>query len=178
MYAYEDSSRWMPEPVRPRGKLTLLFIATVVFFPVLVVVWLAVFAALLAVGLLTEVIAAFSDRYERGFMKLMDRILDPLAGLARWCVTWPELRHEGDTEYYRARVDKKIARATARASAPARPNRAKPSVACSLHRRTYRGVGAGYVAEAARAHGWELQPSDVRKEVQLIRAAALHPAPR
>lgn len=158
--------------------MTLLFVASVMFFPVLVVVWLAVFAVLLAVGVLTEVIAAFSDRYERGFMKLMDRTLDPLAGLARWCVTWPELRHEGDTAYYRARVDKKIARSTARASAPARPNRAKPPVACSLHRRTYRGVGAGYVAEAARAHGWELQPSDVRKEVRLTWAAAAHLAPR
>lgn len=178
MYGYEDPARWMPEPVRPRGKLTLLFIASVVFFPVLVVVYLAVFAALLAVAVLTEVIAAFSDRYERGFMKLMDRILDPLAGLARWCVTWPELRHEGDTAYYRARVDKVLARRTARASAPPRPNRAKPPVECVIRLRDYRGVGGGYVAQAAHAQGWELRPSDVRKEVRLGWAAATHPAPR
>lgn len=177
MYAYEDPSRWMPEPVRPRVKLTLLFIATLVFFPVLVVVWLAVFAVLLAVGVLTEVIAAFSDRYEQGFLKLMDRTLGPLMGLASWCVSWRELRHEGDTQYYRARVDKVLARRTAQASAPPRPNRAKPPVECVIQRRHYRGVGAGYVVEAARAQGWELRPSDIRKEVCLGWAAASHPAP-
>ncbi|KMS73250.1 membrane protein [Streptomyces viridochromogenes] len=178
MYEYEDPSRWMPEPVRPQGQLTLLFIASVVFFPVLVVVWLAAFAVLLAVGLLTEVIAAFSDRYEQGFLKLMDRTLDLLAGLASWCVTWPELRHEGDTAYYRARVDKVVARWTARASAPARPNRVKPPVECAIRLRDYRGVGGGYVTEAARAQGWELRPTDVRKEVRLRWAAASQPAPR
>ena len=178
MYAYEDPSRWAPEPVRPRGQLTLLFIATVVCFPVLVVVWLAVFAALLAVGVLTEVIAAFSDRYERGFMKLMDRVMGPLVGLARWCVTWPELWHEGDTEYYRARVDKVLARHTARAAAPPRPNRAPPSPECAVRLRDYRGVGGRYVFEAARAQGWELRPTDPRKEIRLWWAAAPYPAPR
>ncbi|KUO03115.1 hypothetical protein [Streptomyces caeruleatus] len=178
MYEYEDPSRWTPEPVRPRGKLTLLFLASVVFFPVLVVVWLAVFAVLLAVGVLTEVIAAFSDRYEQGFMKVMDRTLGPLMDLAGWCVTWPELRHEGDTEYYRARVDKVVARWTARASAPARPNKAKPPVECAIRLRDYRGVGGGYVAYAARAQGWELRPTDVRKEVRLWWSAASPAEPR
>ncbi|MCF1598272.1 hypothetical protein [Streptomyces muensis] len=177
MYAYEDPSRWAPEQVRPRGQLTLLFIATVFFFPVLVVVWLAVFAVMLGVGLLTEVIAAFSDRYEQGYLKVMDWTMDRLWSTAGWCVTWPELRHEGDTEYYRARVDKVLARHTARASAPPRPNRAKPSPECAVRLRDYRGVGGGYVAEAARAQGWELRPTDARKEVRLWWAAAPYPAP-
>jgi hypothetical protein len=174
MDVYENPAGWMPEPVRPRGQLVLLFIASVLFFPVLCVVWLAAFAALLAVGLLTEVIAAVSDRYERGFQKLMDRVLDPIAARASWCVTWPELRHEGDTEYYRARVDKVLARWTARASAPRRPNKVAPPVECAIPLRDYRGVGGSYVAEAALAQGWELRPTDVRKEVRLWWAAASH----
>ncbi|MER7373849.1 hypothetical protein [Streptomyces lanatus] len=178
MYEYEDPSRWTPEPVRSRGKLTLLFIATVVLFPVLVVVWLAVFAVVLGVALLTEAIAMISSRYERGFSKVMDRVMDRVSSLAGWCVTWPELRHEGDTEYYRARVDKKVAQWTALASAPARPNKVKPPVECAIALRDYRGVGGGYVAHAARAQGWELRPTDVRKEVRLWWSAASRPEPR
>ncbi|CAM5480158.1 hypothetical protein STENM223S_01373 [Streptomyces tendae] len=68
-------------------------------------------------------------------------------------MTWPELRHEGDTAYYRARVEKVVGRWTERASAPHEPGKARPPVECDIPRRDYRGVGGRYVAEVALAQG-------------------------
>ncbi|MBZ9640455.1 hypothetical protein [Streptomyces sp. PSKA30] len=172
MLAYEDPANWGPEPVRPRWQLTLRFIATVVCFPVLCVVGLATFVFFLAFGLLTEVVAMFSERYERGVLDAMESALNRIAALGSWMVTWPQLRHEGDTEYYRAQVDKVVADWTARASAPPEPNKAKPPVECEIPLSVYRGVGARYAAEVALAQGWELRPTDVRKEVRLWWSAA------
>ncbi|MFD5663864.1 hypothetical protein ACFWIK_02975 [Streptomyces anthocyanicus] len=90
-------------------------------------------------------------------------------------MTWPELRHEGDTAHYRARVDKVVGNWTERASAPREPKKARPPVECEIPRRVYRGVGGRYVAEVALAQGWELRPTDVRKEVRLWWSAASHP---
>ncbi|MFF1705914.1 hypothetical protein [Streptomyces sp. NPDC058252] len=83
--------------------------------------------------------------------------------------------------YYRARVDKAVSRWTAAASAPPEPKKAKPPVECEIPLHVYRGVGGSYVAEVALAQGWELRPTDVRKEVRLWWAAAspvvgIHPA--
>ncbi|MFG2347226.1 hypothetical protein [Streptomyces phaeochromogenes] len=174
MLEYEDPAAWGPEPVRPKWQLRLRFVATVVCFPVLCAVGLAILLAFIAVALLTEVIAMFSARYERGFDEVMDSALTRIAGLGSWFVTWPELRHEGDTEYYRARVDKTVAHWTALASAPPEPKKAKPPVECEISVSVYRGVGGRYVAEVALAQGWELRPTDVRKEVRLWWTAASH----
>ncbi|MFF7870145.1 hypothetical protein ACFZCT_27270 [Streptomyces qaidamensis] len=87
-------------------------------------------------------------------------------------MTWPELRHEGDVEYYRARVDRVVAARTARASAPAGPKKPKPPAECAIPLRDYRGVGGWYVAEVALAQGWELRPTDRRREVRLWWPAA------
>ncbi|MFC9914251.1 hypothetical protein [Streptomyces sp. NPDC059862] len=174
MDVYENPADWTPEPARPRWKLSLLFSATLVFFPLLCALWLAVAAVLFVVGLFADAIAAVSDRFERGYMRFMDRTLGAIAGLASWCVSWPELRHEGDAEYYRARADKVVARWTARASAPHEPRKPRPPVECAIPLRDYRGVGGRYVAEVALAQGWELRPTDVRKEVRLWWSAASH----
>ncbi|MGP4090384.1 hypothetical protein [Streptomyces sp. KR55] len=172
MLTYEDPTAWGPEPVRPRWQLTLRFIATVVCFPVLCVVGLATFVFFIALAFLTEVIAMFSSSYERGFGEVMDSALERVIRLGSWFVTWPQLRHEGDTEYYRAKVDKVVADWTARASVLPEPNKPKPPVECEIALSVYRGVGARYVAEVALAQGWELRPTDVRKEVRLWWAAA------
>ncbi len=71
-----------PEPVRSRAQLRRRFVRTLALFPLLGLVNLAVWGAVLVAVDLTE------------------------------------LRHEGDTAFYRARVDKSVARRTSRASAP------------------------------------------------------------
>jgi hypothetical protein len=172
MDVYEDPATWTPEPVRPRWQLALRFAATLVFFPVLCVVWLAVAIVLFVVGLFADAIAAVSDSFERGYVNFMDSTLGGIASWASWCVSWPELRYEGDTEYYKARVDKVVANWTARASAPHEPKKSRPPVECEIPLRDYRGVGGSYVAEVALAQGWELRPTEVRKEVRLWWAAA------
>ncbi|MGW7403963.1 hypothetical protein ACWGI9_09520 [Streptomyces sp. NPDC054833] len=171
MLEYEDPATWRPEPVRPRGQLVLRFPATVAYLPVPCLLAPASWAFLLAVGLVAEVIAAFSDS-ERWFDRFTDRVLDRTTRLPSWCVTWPELRHEGDTGYYRARVDKRVADWTRRASRPVVPKKPRPPVECAIPLRDYRGAGGRYVAEVALAQGWELRPTDVGKEVRLWWTAA------
>ncbi|MFF5157942.1 hypothetical protein ACFY3N_17110 [Streptomyces sp. NPDC000348] len=174
MHTYEDPATWTPEPARSRRQLALRFAATLVCFPALCVLWLAAAAVLFIVGLFADAIAAVSNRFERGYLRFTDDTLGGIARLGSWFVTWPELRHEGDTEYYRARVDRRVAHWTTLASAPREPKKTRPPVECAIPLRDYRGVGAGYVAEAALGQGWELRPSDVRKEVRLWWAAASH----
>ncbi|GHC14984.1 hypothetical protein GCM10010348_43530 [Streptomyces anthocyanicus] len=175
MDTYEDPATWGPEPVRPRWSLALKFVATLLFFPLLCAFWLAVAAVLFVVGLFADGIAAVSEGFGRGYMRFVDDVLGGTARLGSWCVTWPELRHEGDTAHYRARVDKVVGNWTERASAPREPKKARPPVECEIPRRVYRGVGGRYVAEVALAQGWELRPTDVRKEVRLWWSAASHP---
>ncbi|MFG3246079.1 hypothetical protein [Streptomyces sp. NPDC048187] len=175
MDTYEDPATWLPEPARPRWTLALRFVATLLFFPLLCAFWLAVAAVLFVVGLFADAIAAVSESFGRGYMRFMDDVLDDIARLGRWCVTWPELRHEGDAAYYRARVEKVVGRWTERACAPPEPKKARPPVECEISRRDYRGVGGRYVAEVALAQGWELRPTDVRKEVRLWWSAASRP---
>ncbi|AWW40283.1 membrane protein [Streptomyces sp. AS58] len=168
----QDPANWGPEPVRPRWLLTLRFVATVVCFPVLCVVGLATFLVFIVLALLTELIAMFSSGYERGFGDVMESALDRVVRLGSWFVGWRQLRHEGDTAHYRARVDKIVAHWTALASAPPEPDKPEPPVECEIPLSFYRGVGGRYVVETATAQGWELLPSDVRKKVRLRWAAA------
>ncbi|MFF5517118.1 hypothetical protein [Streptomyces coeruleorubidus] len=43
---------------------------------------------------------------------------------------------------------------------------------CATSLRDHRGVGGRYVAEVALAQGWELRPTDVRREVRSWWSAA------
>ncbi|MEU9914690.1 hypothetical protein [Streptomyces sp. NPDC051001] len=164
MDAYEEPATWTPEPVRSRGVLALRFIGTVLFLPVLYVLWLAAVVVLVVVGTFTEAIASIST----------DRVIERSRRLPSWCVSWPELRHEGDSAYYRARVDTVVAGWTARASSPRTPKKTPPPVECAIPLRDYRAAGGQYVAQVALGQGWELRPTDVRKEVRLWWAAASH----
>jgi hypothetical protein len=174
MDRYEDPATWVPERIRPKGQLVVRFALTVLYTPVQIVMWIVALAAFLAVGLVTEIITVFSTSYEQGLFKAMDRVLDPLAKWPAWCVSWPELRHEGDVAYYRARVEKAVGRWTTKASAPREPKKPRPPVECAIPLRDYRGVGGSYVAQVALAQGWELRPTDVHKEVRLWWTAASH----
>ncbi|NUS76166.1 MAG: hypothetical protein HOV70_08170 [Streptomyces sp.] len=171
MDVYEDPATWTAEPVRPKGLLRTRFIATVLFLPVLWVFWLAVILVTIAVGLVTEVIVVLSTSYENGLFKMLDRAIARMR-LPSWGVTWPELRHEGDTAYYRARVEKVVGAWTAKAANPRDPKKFRRVVECEIPMRDYRGVGGAYVAQVALAQGWELRPTDVRKEVRLWWSAA------
>ncbi len=132
-------------------------------------------AVLFVVGLFADAIAAVSEGFGRGYMRFMDHTLGGIARLGSWCVTWPELRHEGDVPHYRARAEKVVGNWTRQASAPRQPKKARPPVECEIPLRVYRGVGGRCVAEVALAQGWELRPTDVRKEVRLWWSAASHP---
>ncbi|WP_435282525.1 hypothetical protein [Streptomyces koelreuteriae] len=172
MDVYEDPATWTAEPVRPRWQLALRFAGSVVWFPVVCVLWVAVAAVLLVVGMFAEVITAFSSTLERRFIESAGGTVLRVGRLASWCVSWPELRHEGDAGFYKARVDKAVAKWTARASAPVERQKPRPPVECAIPMRKYRGVGGWYVAEVALAQGWELRPTDVGREVRLWWSAA------
>ncbi|MBE8473263.1 hypothetical protein [Streptomyces justiciae] len=171
MDVYEDPATWTAEPVRPRGLLTARFIATVLVMPVLWVFWLAVILVTFAVGMVTEVIVVFSTSYENGLFNLLDRATARMR-LPSWGVTWPELIHEGDTAYYKARVEREVRNWTTQAQFPRDPKKFRRVMECEIPMRHYRGIGGWYVAQVALAQGWELRPTDVRKEVRLWWSAA------
>ncbi|MEV5982357.1 hypothetical protein [Streptomyces sp. NPDC052114] len=182
MYEYRDSAfvvsgteQWVAWPARPRWQLVLRFVGTVLFMPFWIALGIAVFLGTLAIGLLTEVIAAVSSSYEKAFDGFMDRAMGRITTLPRWCVLWAEMRHEGDAAYYRAVVDKQLARWTARASAPRVPKKPRPPSECEIFRRDYRGCGGHYVVQAAAAQGWELRPSTPGESIRLWWSAASDP---
>jgi hypothetical protein len=172
MDVYADPATWTARPARPRWQLALRFAGSVVWFPVVCVLWAAVAVVFFVLGLFADAITPFSDTFEGRFLNATGRMLGRVARLASWCVTWPELRHEGDVEYYKARVDRVVAKRTTLASAPAGPKKPKPPAEVAIPLRDYRGVGGWYVAEVALAQGWELRPTDECKEVRLWWAAA------
>ncbi|MFC8129104.1 hypothetical protein [Streptomyces sp. NPDC057302] len=178
MYEYKDSrfvhtgtEHWVAAPVRPRWQLVLGFVGMIAYVPLWCVLAAVVIAGVIVVLFLASVVDVLSSSAERKLDGLSDRMLERLR-MPGWCVTWPELRHEGDTAYYRARVDKVIGRWTAQAAAPRRPKKPLPRVECEIPWRNYRGVGGHYVVETATAQGWELRPSEPRESVRLWWSAA------
>ncbi|MGA4842792.1 hypothetical protein [Streptomyces sp. G45] len=180
MYAYQDATfvhsgpeRWHAEPVRPAARLVPLFLLTLVVLSLWWALLLALFAVLIVVAMFAEIFTVIPG-FERGAERVMDAVIGRIAIWPRWTVTWPELRHEGDTAFYGARVDACLDRWTKRAAAP-RKKGTSPTTECEVPLRTYRGVGGRYVVEAAAARGWELRPSDPREEIRLWWSAASEP---
>ncbi|MFF0742911.1 hypothetical protein ACFYVL_21185 [Streptomyces sp. NPDC004111] len=162
---HRDTS-WDPSPVRGTVQLTAQFLLTVVYAPFHWALCLVLVLGIVVVGMFLEIIS-WIPGVETGFMKLIDAVFTVVPMWPLWFVTLPELRHEGDEEFYRERVERQLTRHL-RAKAPQR----------TLHvgRRKYRALGAGYVVEAAGRHGWELSPgarSDPWREVELVRPPAL-----
>ncbi|MFD6194948.1 MULTISPECIES: hypothetical protein [unclassified Streptomyces] len=143
--------------------------------PLPCVLWPAAAVVPFVVGLFADGTVAVGEGFGRCYVKFAGDVLDGIARLGSWCVTWSEPRHEGDAACYRARVEKVVGNRTERASAPREPKRARPPVEGEIPRRVHRGVGGRCVAEVALAQGWELRPTDVRKEVRLWWSAASHP---
>ncbi|MFC5144817.1 hypothetical protein [Streptomyces aureoversilis] len=173
MYAYRDASftneglkQWHAEPVRPRRQLVLRFLATVVVLPLWWLLLLAAFVVAFVIALFAEILTVI-PAFERGAERVMDAVLSKIVVWPRWAVTWPELRHEGDSNFYRARVDACLDTRTKRASAARDEKNAIPPVECEVPLRKYRGVGGGYVIEAARLRGWQVMPSDPKDEIRL-----------
>ncbi|MGK5543852.1 hypothetical protein ACSNOH_03800 [Streptomyces sp. URMC 127] len=173
MYAYRDGSftyeeveQWVAEPVRRPWQLVLQFLATVVLLPLWWLLLLAAFAAVIVISLFAEILTVIPG-FERNAERVMDAALSKIVVWPRWSVTWPELRHEGDTDFYRARVDAFLGSRTKRASADRQEGKPMPPAECEVPLRTYRGVGGAYVVQAALSRGWELRPSDPQVEIRL-----------
>ncbi|MFI2199205.1 hypothetical protein ACH47Z_00190 [Streptomyces sp. NPDC020192] len=162
MNMYEDPAAWEPVPARHRGWLVVRFAVSVAYRPVHWLLALFIWGFVLGFASLAEIVTTFSTRAENAAGRFLDR-LTARAALPRWCVGWREVRHEGDVAYYRQLVDKAVTRRTEQVAKP------KPEVPreWTVPLRDYRGAGARYVAERAQAQGWQLRPSDVRKEVSL-----------
>ncbi|MEU6764192.1 hypothetical protein ABZ916_16895 [Streptomyces sp. NPDC046853] len=178
MYEYKESGfvpadtrHWVAGRLRPRWEVVLGFVGLIAYIPVWCALAAVVIAGVIVALFLGEIVGSVSDSGEKKLDGMADRMLERLR-MPRWCVTWPELRHEGDAAYYRARVDKVVGRWTARASAPKKPKKPAPPVECEITWRNYRGVGGHYVVETATAQGWELRPSDPRDSVRLWWSAA------
>ncbi|MEV6133321.1 hypothetical protein AB0M05_42085 [Streptomyces violaceusniger] len=160
-------------PLAPRSAFWLLirFVLTVLLLPLWWALIVVIFLGFIAFGIVAELLTVIPG-FEKGFLGLIDKFGDSVAVWPAWCVTLPELRHEGDAAYYRARVDKRIAVWTSKELAAQKAKKAPPPGPHDVAVREYRGVGAGYVIEAARARGWELshdRPSDPLRVVRLRR---------
>ncbi|MGW5865661.1 hypothetical protein ACWFRJ_26160 [Streptomyces sp. NPDC055239] len=178
MYEYKDSrfvhadtEHWVAARLRPRWEVVLGFVGMIAYVPLWCALAALVIAGFIVTLFLAEIVQSVSDSGGRKLEARADRMVETLR-LPDWCVTWPELRHEGDTAYYRARVDKVVGRWTAQASAPKKPKKSAPPVECEITWRNYRGVGGHYVVETATAQGWELRPSDPQESVRLWWSAA------
>ncbi|WP_328402174.1 hypothetical protein OHS70_29100 [Streptomyces sp. NBC_00390] len=148
------ASSWEPLPVRSVARLWLLFLLTVVLLPLHWVLVLGGTLLLLAFGLVGEVLSIIPG-FEKGFLKAVDKVGDRVQLWPRWFVSWPELRHEGDADFYARRADKAVADLTTRATAPV--GRAAPVSTCEIPVRKYRAVGAGHVLRVAETQGWALR---------------------
>ncbi|MEU1667751.1 hypothetical protein ABZ547_30100 [Streptomyces sparsogenes] len=167
---YRDES-WGPLPARPMALLVPLFLLTVVVLPVWWLLLLAVFLVFLGVAVVGEVLSLVPG-FEKGFFKLIDWFGDRVEIWPRWCVTLPELLHEGDAAFYRARVDKKLGAWTRKEEEARAARKAPPPGPHDIPLRDFRGVGAGHVVQAARELGWELshdRPTDPERVVRLRR---------
>ncbi|MEU0811302.1 hypothetical protein [Streptomyces sp. NPDC005970] len=167
----ERDDAWGPLPARPLALLVPVFLLTVLVLPVWWVLLVAGFLVFLAVALVGEVLALIPG-FEKGFSSLIDWAGDRVAVWPRWCVTLPELLHEGDADFYRARVDKKLAEWTRKEAEAHAAKKPPPPGPYDVGLRCFRGVGAGYVVRAARELGWELshdRHSDPASTVRLRR---------
>ncbi|MCD9593066.1 hypothetical protein [Streptomyces sp. 8ZJF_21] len=166
---HDDS--WGPLPSRPAFSLLIRFVLTVLLLPLWWALLMVLFLCFIAFALVAEIFTIIPG-FEKGFLSLIDKFGDNVAVWPAWCVTLPELRHEGDAAFYRARVDQRIASWTSKELAAQKAKKAPPPGPHDIPVRAYRGVGAGYVVEAARAQGWELShdhPSDPLHMVRLRR---------
>lgn len=162
-----DDPAWGPVPARPAALRRLVLLPlTLVFLPMWWVVWLLLAFCLYCVAPFVELFVLLVPRAERGAVRMLDATLGRVPFVPLWCVTPVSLTREGDTEYYRARVDRRVEKATRRAetSSGFRPWDRE----LVLGARAFRGVGAGHVVRVAAERNWTLQPrSHPRRRLRL-----------
>ncbi|NUU22564.1 MAG: hypothetical protein HOV68_13775 [Streptomycetaceae bacterium] len=103
------NDRSLVAPPAPRSFPTLVarHVATVLFFPVHVVLIVVFFVFYLAFALVGELLS-WLPGVEDAWEKAAGRMMDALPLWPRWFVSFPELRHEGDAAFYRARVERRL----------------------------------------------------------------------
>ncbi|WP_151771894.1 hypothetical protein [Streptomyces abyssomicinicus] len=148
---------WGPLPARPAALRWLLLLPlTLVFLPLWWVLWLFLAFCLYCVAPFVELFVLMVPRAENGAIRMLDATLGRLPFVPLWCVSPVELVREGDTEYYRARVERRVEAATRRAES------SRGVVAfhrdLALGARFFRGVGAGHVMAVASERNWSLHP--------------------
>src|SRR3954452_2734597 len=101
------------------------FVLSVLILPLWWLLLAVLFLVLLAFALVADVFTLIPG-FEKGFGKQMDRFHEAVELWPAWCVTWPELRHEGDADYYRARADERVAGPTRKQPAAGKAKKAPP----------------------------------------------------
>ncbi|MFJ5264852.1 hypothetical protein ACIQAC_30765 [Streptomyces sp. NPDC088387] len=110
-----DNPAWGPLPVRPAALRWLLLLPlTLVFLPLWWVIWLLLAAFFYFVATVTQLIIYVLPRAEGGAVRMLDATLGQVPFLPLWCMTPVALVREGDTAYYRARVDRRVEKQTRR----------------------------------------------------------------
>ncbi|MEO3756158.1 hypothetical protein [Streptomyces sp. B6B3] len=150
-----DDPAWGPLPVRSAALRWLVLLPlTLVFLPVWWVVWVLLALCFYGIAPVVQLVVYLMPRSENGAIRMLDATLGRVPFIPRWCVTPVALVREGDAEYYRARVDRKVGKKTRLAAASS----------LGLHRdlelgvHYFRGAGAGHVMRVASELGWSLHP--------------------
>ncbi len=152
-----DDPTWGPIPVRPAALRWLLLLPlTLVFLPLWWVVWLLLALCLYGIAPVAELIVYLIPRAENGAIRMLDATLGRVPFIPLWCVTPVALVREGDTAYYRARVDRRIRKKTRRMDTSRIRTDYDRDLELGAH--CFRGVGAGYVLRVASEQGWNLHP--------------------
>lgn len=148
-----DHTLTAPPAPRPTPVLVARHVATVLYFPLHVVVIFAVFAAYLAFTLCCELLS-WIPKVETAWGKLSNRFLDALPLWPRWFVSYPELRHEGDAAFYRARLERTLGR-WQRGAGGNLDNKTH-----TLHVHKYRALSADEALRTAAARGFRPYGAD------------------
>jgi hypothetical protein len=97
----------------------------VLFLPLWWLLLVALALVMLAFAFVAEILTVIPG-FEEGFDRTTSRFVKWVPVWPAWCVTWPELRHEGDADYYRARADKTVADLTGKQLAAGKARKAPP----------------------------------------------------
>ncbi|TDC76593.1 hypothetical protein [Streptomyces hainanensis] len=150
-----DEPAWGPLPVRSAALRWLVLLPlTLLLLPLWWVVWFLLAFCFYGIAMVVQLVVYVLPRVEDGAVRVVDATLGRLPFIPRWCVTPVALVREGDTAFYRARVDRRIERKTRLAGAP--HGFAHRDLEFGVH--YFRGAGAGYVLRAASERGWSLHP--------------------
>ncbi|WP_052847311.1 hypothetical protein [Streptomyces avicenniae] len=153
MHDFEDPA-WGPLPVRSAALRWLLLLPlTVLVLPLWWVVWILFALCMYGMASVVQLVVYMLPRTENGAIRMLDATLGRVPFIPRWCVTPVALVREGDTAYYRARIDRLVSRKTRLVETSHGLQR---DLELGVHR--YRGAGAGYVMHVASAQGWNLHP--------------------